>query len=57
LEYIENVLKRFNMNNANIISTPLSNLFKLTKKLYPKTNEETKYMRKVTYAFVVGSLI
>lgn len=45
------------MNNANIISTPLSNLFKLTKKLYPKTNEETKYMRKVTYAFVVGSLI
>jgi len=29
-EYIENVLKRFNMHNAKIVTTPLASHFKLT---------------------------
>jgi hypothetical protein len=36
-EYIEKVLERLRMKNANAISTPLANDFKLTKEMYSKT--------------------
>jgi hypothetical protein len=36
-EYIEKVLERFRMQNAKPVSTPLSNHFKLTKEMFPKT--------------------
>jgi hypothetical protein len=39
-EYIEKVLERFRMQNAKPVSTPLANHFKLTKEMYPKTQEE-----------------
>jgi hypothetical protein len=39
-EYIEKVLERFRMQNAKPVSTPLSNHFKLTKEMCPKTHKE-----------------
>ena len=36
-EYIEKVLKRFNMQNAKPISIPLASHFKLSKEVCPKT--------------------
>ena len=38
-EYIEKVLKRFNMQNAKPVSIPLANHFKLSKEACPKTQE------------------
>ena len=46
-EYIENVLDRFRINDAKLISTPLSIHFKLSKDMCPKTREEIEYMSKV----------
>ena len=56
-EYIEKVLKRFNMQNAKPVSIPLASHFKLSKEACPKTHEEMAYMTKVPYASVVGSLM
>ena len=38
--YIEKVLKRFNMKNAKLVTTPLEKYFKLTKQLSPKIDKE-----------------
>ena len=38
-EYIEQVLKRFNMQNAKLVSTPFVSHFKLSKEMCPKTQE------------------
>ena len=56
-EYIQKVLKRFNMHNAKLVSTPLASHFKLSKEMCPKTQEEMDYMSKFPYASVVGSLM
>eukprot|EP00253_Pinus_taeda_P011411 PITA_11411 len=56
-EYIEKVLKRFNMQNAKPASIPLASHFKLSKEVCPKTEEEMTYMSKVPYASTVGSLM
>ena len=56
-DYIEKVLKRFNMNNAKSVTLPLAKHFKLTKHLCPKTDKEKEYMTKVPYALAVGSLM
>jgi hypothetical protein len=40
VEYIEKVLEGFRMQNEKPVSTPLSNHFKLTKEMCPKTQEE-----------------
>ena len=49
-DYIQKVLKRFNMQNAKPISTPFASHFKLSKEMCPKTQEEMYYMSKVPYA-------
>ena len=38
-EYIENVLERFIMYNAKLVSTPLENHFELSKEMCPKTHD------------------
>lgn len=35
-EYIEKVLKRFNMKDSKLVITPLAKYFKLNKDMYPK---------------------
>jgi len=56
-EYIQKVLKRFNMQNAKPVSTPFANHFKVSKELCPKTQEDMDYMCKVPYASAIGSLM
>ena len=43
-EYIEKVLKRFNMQNAKPVSIPLVSHFKLSKEACSKTQEEMAHM-------------
>jgi len=56
-EYIEKVLKRFNMQNEKLVSTPFYIHFKLSKEMCPKTQEDVDYISKVPYASAVGSLM
>ena len=56
-EYIQKVLKIFNMHNAKPVSTPFASHFKLSKEMFPKTQEDMDYMSKVPYASAVGSLM
>lgn len=57
-EYISKVLKRFNMESAKPVSTPLAGHFKnLSKHHCPKTEEEQKKMEKILYASAVDSLM
>jgi Reverse transcriptase (RNA-dependent DNA polymerase) len=57
-EYITKVLRRFNMENAKQVSTPLAGHFKNLSKLNcPKTEEEHKRMKNIPYASAVGSLM
>ena len=56
-EYIQNVLKIFNMQNAKPVSTPFYSHFKPSKEMCPKTQEEMDYMSTVPYASAIGSLM
>ena len=56
-EYIQKVLKIFNMHNAKLVSTPFSIHFKLSNEMCTKTQEDMDYMSKVPYASTVGSLM
>ena len=40
-----------------IVSTPLTNHFRLTKEMCPKTQEEIYYMSKVPYSSAIGRLM
>lgn len=56
-EYVKKVLKRFNMENAKPVSTPLASHFKLSSERNAVTDEEQSYMASVPYASAVGSLM
>lgn len=56
-EYIEKVLKRFNIQNEKPVNTSLASHFKLSKEVCPKTQEEMVYVSKVTYASAIESLM
>ena len=45
------------MQNEKLVSTPLANHLKLTKEMCPKIHEEIKYISRVPYSLVVGSLM
>ncbi|KAL0420385.1 UNVERIFIED_CONTAM: Retrovirus-related Pol polyprotein from transposon TNT 1-94 [Sesamum latifolium] len=54
--YIENVLKRFKMDNSKRGLLPMRHGVKLFKKQSPKTDEELKRMSNIPYASAVGSI-
>ena len=56
-KYIEKILKRFNMEKANPVATPLASHFKLSSKQSPASEKEEEEMAKVPYASAVGSLM
>eukprot|EP00253_Pinus_taeda_P034205 PITA_34205 len=56
-EYVQKVLKIFNMHKAKPVSTPFASDFKHSKEMCPKTQEYVDYMSKVPYASAVGSLM
>ncbi|RDX62691.1 hypothetical protein CR513_58952, partial [Mucuna pruriens] len=56
-DYIEKILKRFNMHNAKPARIPIAGHFKLSKSQCPKNEEEREEMNKVPYSSAVGSLM
>ncbi|CAM8899657.1 unnamed protein product [Rhodiola kirilowii] len=56
-EYVKKVLKRFNMDDARPVSTPLASHFQLSKDQSPITEDEMKHMDKIPYASAIGSLM
>lgn len=55
--YIEEILKRFNMANSNAVSTPADASLKLDKTMSPSTPEEAEAMKAVPFKEAVGSLL
>lgn len=55
--YIEKVLKRFNMQDAKIVTTPIAGHFKLSVSQSPNTDEELEHMRSIPYSNATGSLM
>ena len=55
--YILKVLRRFNMHDSNPVSTPIVPHFKLSSGQCPTKDEDLKYISKVPYSSVVGSLM
>ncbi|KAG8503654.1 hypothetical protein CXB51_001636 [Gossypium anomalum] len=49
--------KRFSMQSAKPVSTPLVTHFKLSSALSPQSDDEIEYMSHVSYSSAVGSLI
>ena len=56
-EYVCKILKRFNMENAKPLSTPMCMHVKLSKDECPNSDHEKEFMRKIPYQSVVGSLL
>ena len=56
-EYVKKVLKRFNMEEARPVSTPLASHFKLSKEKSPVIEDELAYMDKIPYASAIRSLM
>lgn len=54
--YIEQVLKRFNMDEANQVSTPISIDENFSKSQEPRTEEEKDKMTKIPYQEAIGCL-
>lgn len=55
--YIENVLERFNMQNAKSDCSPLAGQHKLSNKQCPTIKKEKEVLKKVPYQSTVGSLM
>lgn len=57
--YIKKVLHRFNMHEAKPVSTPLAVAahFRLSSALCPQSDEDVKYMSKVSYPSAISSLM
>ena len=56
-DYIERVLKIFNMDAAKAVDTPIGAQFKLSYDLSPKTEEEMQDMSNVAYANDIESIM
>jgi hypothetical protein len=56
-KYIENILNEFGMETCKVVKTPFQVGVKLSTKMCPKTHEEKKYIARLPYARVVGSLM
>lgn len=56
-KYIEQILKRFNMNNAKPVGTPFAGHFKLSSKQCPSSEKEKNEMKSFPYSSAVGSLM
>jgi hypothetical protein len=56
-EYVEKVLKWFNIKNENLLCTPFPSHFKLTKEMCPKIKEEEEKIFKIPYASIVNRLM
>ncbi|GJT18106.1 retrotransposon protein, putative, ty1-copia subclass [Tanacetum coccineum] len=55
--YLDNILKRFKMENSKKRNLPLYHGIKISKDLCPKTDEELDRMSRVPYASAIGSIM
>lgn len=55
--YIEEILRKFNMADCYSVTTPIDNSFVLNKEMEPQTEAEKEYMKRVPYQQAVGSLM
>ncbi|KAH0719092.1 hypothetical protein KY285_015123 [Solanum tuberosum] len=53
-KYIQKVLRRFNMDKAKVVSTPIVMHFKLSTKHCPSSDGEKEYMKKVPYVLAIA---
>ena len=56
-EYINKVLKRFNMQDEKVVNTPLAYHFKLTNEMCPNAQEAVDKMSNILYSSAIGSLV
>ena len=56
-QYTKKVLKKFNITNAKVVSTPMGQQFKLSAKDSPKEPAKKQAMANVPYSNVTGSLM
>lgn len=56
-KYIDDLLKKFNMNSAKTVSTPIESNTKITKDMGPENDEEKKRMKNRPYREIIGGLI
>ncbi|CAH9100551.1 unnamed protein product [Cuscuta europaea] len=56
-QYIEKVLRKFNIDKAKEVSSPLTTNFRLTDKDYPSSEKKIEEMDRVLYASAVGSFM
>lgn len=55
--YVKRVLDKFGISNLKVVSTPLTNQFKLSLDQCSKIDVKVKNMSKVSYVHVVGCLM
>lgn len=55
--YIDDMLKKFNMDQCNAITTPMDINQKIPKDMCPKSEEEIIEMANVPYQEAIGSII
>jgi len=55
--YVDQLLKRFNLQDVKPASTPLSSSIRLTQDNCPTTEEEKRDMVNVLYASLIGALM
>lgn len=55
--YIDVILKRFNMDTCNPVSTPMDVSVKLTKEMSPKTDAEREQMESIPFQEAVGCIL
>lgn len=55
--YIEKLLKKFQMHESRTVSTPLGQQFKLSSNQCPKSDEERDQMNRIPYSNIIGSIM
>jgi hypothetical protein len=56
-KYVDDLLKRFGMENSKEVSTPMDPNVKLSKEMCPKTEKEKEEMTRCPYQNLIGSLM
>jgi len=56
-KYIDDILKKYGLENTASIATPMDVNVKLTKDMCPKTQEEFEEMEHIPYQSAIGSLM
>ena len=56
-DYVDKVLKRFNLNNVKPTATPIAQHFKLCKAQATSSQQEAKELESIPYSNIIGSLM